>query len=89
MTREKARDAIIHAITAEQKLAVIDAVFDELDKKFNFIEQYKFSDKCPDYKTVEQFDMFIRARETDIYNVQKAINEAKRKKWDLEKCSKY
>lgn len=34
MTREQVTEAIIHAITADQKLAVIDAVFDEFVNKY-------------------------------------------------------
>lgn len=47
------------------------------NNNFDFIEQYKFSDKCPDYKTKEQFEIFIKCREIDIDNINKAIKEAK------------
>jgi len=48
-------------------------------KDYNFIEQYKFSCKCPEYKTKQQFEMFIDARTEDIKNIKLAIKEAKKR----------
>ena len=45
--------------------------------EYNFIEQYKFSDKCPKYKTKEQYEIFIKARNEDISNINKAIYQAR------------
>lgn len=39
---------------------------------------YVFSDKCPKYKTKEQYEMFIKARKEDIKNINKAIDEAEK-----------
>ena len=45
---------------------------------YDFVEQYKWADECPKYKTVEQYEMFIDARKEDICNIKKAIRQAKR-----------
>jgi len=89
MTRGEAINDIFsmseQAISVQNAEYVIKKIYDEFERKFEFIEQYKFADKCPDYKTVEQLDMFISARETDIKNIKLSIENAKQKIKNLEK----
>jgi len=44
---------------------------------FGFVERYKWADECPEYKTIEQYEMFIDVRKEDIRNIKKAIRQAK------------
>lgn len=53
--------------------------------KFEFVEQFKFTDKCPDYKNAVACRIFIKSREKDIENINLAIKEAKNKIKDFEK----
>ena len=80
---EKCVDEILEAnegyYKTESDVDLIDKIYDDFERKFDFVEQYKFTDKCPGYKTKEQFKMFISSRETDIKNIKLAIKEAKQK----------
>jgi len=42
-------------------------------------EKFKFLDVCHDYKTKEQFEMFISARKQDIDSIKLAIKDAEAK----------
>ena len=58
--------------------SVINKLFDEIDflKTKTTNKTFAFTDVCPDYKTVEQFEMFIDSREYDIKMMNKAIDSA-------------
>ena len=50
-----------------------------MKKDYDFIEQYKLLDVCPDYRTTEQYEIFIDARLKDISAINKAIYQARLK----------
>lgn len=59
--------------------AIIEKLFDTIDFLETKTERktFAFSNICPEYKTVEQFEMFINSREQDIKNMYEAIHEAR------------
>ncbi len=58
---------------------VVNNLCDEIDflKTKTTNKTFAFSDVCPEYKTVEQFEMFIDSREYDIEMMNKAIYSAR------------
>jgi len=48
-------------------------------------KKFRFLDVCHDYKTKEQFEMFISAREEDIDSIKLSIKDAKVKIKTLQK----